>query len=145
MAHGNTTHGLSGSEVYNRWNNMIQRCTNDSQPSYEDYGARGIMVCDRWFDFENFLEDMGFPPESCSLDRIDNDGHYTPDNCRWADYKTQMLNRNNTHWIEHGGFKMCLSDWAKALGMSKWALRRRINILKWSVEEALTTPLREKR
>ena len=87
------THGRTGSSVYNRWKEMIGRCFNPKHPRYADYGGRGITVCVRWWNFENFLEDMGEPPEGLVLDRVNNDGNYELSNCRWATYETS---NNNT-------------------------------------------------
>lgn len=77
---------------YPRWRSMHQRCYYERNPSFKYYGARGIKVCQRWWSFENYLSDMGPAPEGRSLDRIDNDGDYSPDNCRWATLSEQSLN-----------------------------------------------------
>lgn len=79
---------------YNSWQCMKQRCSNPKATDYENYGGRGISVCNRWLDsFENFLKDMGERPEEMTLDRINPDGNYEPKNCRWADAKTQSKNK----------------------------------------------------
>lgn len=96
-----TTHGQSRpgrrSGTYNTWGSMIQRCANPNNTSYEYYGGRGIKVCDRWLNsFEDFLTDMGERPKGMSIDRIDNNGNYELNNCRWATSKQQIDNRRNT-------------------------------------------------
>lgn len=85
-------HGMTNSLTYRSWNAMLDRCTNIHHNAYKNYGARGITVCTRWYDFRNFLEDMGERPLNKTLDRIDNDGNYEPSNCRWATIYEQIQN-----------------------------------------------------
>jgi hypothetical protein len=89
-------HGY-GTGTYKSWQGMWQRCTNENDVGYENYGAKGVMVCERWREFEAFLEDMGERPKGLTLDRINPFGNYEPSNCRWADWFVQNNNKR-WHW-----------------------------------------------
>jgi hypothetical protein len=92
LRHGHNT-AVGPSLTHNSWQAMLKRCTNPKAKGYPNYGGRGITVCERWQDFSNFLADMGERPEGMTLDRKDNDGDYTPGNCRWATASEQQRNR----------------------------------------------------
>jgi hypothetical protein len=92
LFHGHSTR-THRTRAYTCWSHMKSRCSNEKHPQYEDYGARGISVCERWMDFPNFLADMGEPQPGLSIDRINNDGNYEPGNCRWATQSEQNANR----------------------------------------------------
>ncbi len=136
-----TTHGKSKTTEYKIWTAMKKRC-NSTDPRVKAYYAdRGIKVCERWENFENFLEDMGNRPSpKHSIDRVDGNGNYCPENCRWATDHEQKRNRSDNVVLEFDGKRLCVADWAKETGIGVYTLHNRLKILKWSVEKTLTTP-----
>lgn len=113
------------SPTYISWMSMRKRCSYPQSDSYAEYGGRGISVCERWEDFINFLADMGERPEGCTIDRIDSDGDYTPENCRWATSKQQGRNKRNVKPIIFYGEKVFLIDIARKYSIPKTTLYRR--------------------
>lgn len=139
--HNLRTHGLSYTPEFKTWVSMIERCKNTGRTWQVYHGARGIKVCDRWLVFENFLADMGHRPSpQHSIDRIDNDGDYTPDNCRWATPKQQSANTHRNVRFTYNGITMCLSEWERAVGLKRSSLSHRLTA-GWTFERALTTPM----
>ena len=123
--HRNAIKG-SESPTYRSWSSMRNRCKNPLNDSYGRYGALGVTVTERWNDFTVFLSDMGERPEGTSIDRIDPAGNYEPNNCRWADQKTQGQNQRSTIYITALGERLPLSDWAERFGVSKETIKRRV-------------------
>lgn len=144
----NTTHGLSDSRIYQIYADMKDRCYNSNSSCYKEYGGRGIEVCNKWLNsFENFYDwsmANGYK-ESLTIDRINVNGNYSPDNCRWSEQVEQQNNKRNNHLITYNGETKTLSEWAKELGIDRVTLSARINSYGWSVEKALTTPIDTKK
>lgn len=125
----NTRHNMSDTPIHRIWSTMKSRCNNPNHEHYKHYGGRGIKVCDRWLDFNNFYADMGDPPfEGATLDRINNDGDYCPENCRWATRKEQATNkrdRSDAVYLTHDGKTQTQAAWAKELGISPATIQSR--------------------
>lgn len=138
-------HRMSRTTEYKTWQGMKSRCFLESDPNYHRYGGRGIMVCDAWREsFDQFFADMGpKPTRRHSIDRIDNNGPYTPNNCRWALPKKQARNKRSNHVLSHQGQTKTLIEWAELLGMRERALSMRL-LKGWTVERALTTPIQKR-
>lgn len=134
-------HGMSKTRIYGVYSAMRRRCENRNVKGYSEYGGRGIVVCDRWKSFECFMEDMGPAPEGATLDRIDVDGNYCPENCRWASWTTQQRNRRNNRLLTHDGETMCSAEWAERTGISQSAINLRLK-RGWSVERTLSEPMK---
>jgi len=123
----NLTHGLSKHTLYRTWNGMVQRCTIEHNKDYASYGGRGITVCDRWLDVENFIIDMGEKPQRATLDRIDNNKGYHPNNCRWATPLAQGNNKRNNREVVVDGIRFkTLAAAARYFKMPESTLRNRL-------------------
>lgn len=133
MSCGQKRHGMEGSSVYNIWAGMKQRCQNPKYHGYANYGGRGISVCDSWQSFDSFFADMGEPPTGASLGRIDNDGNYCPDNCRWETQKQQSRNKRTSTRVDG----VSVVDLAEKHGISVRRLRDRLKA-GWPLDKALS-------
>ena len=135
----NQTHGLSRlhKQTYQCWKDMRQRCNNPNNTDYKNYGARGIVVCSRWDDFSAFFADMGPRPDGMTLDRINTNGPYYPENCRWATPETQANNKRTNNRITINGETKTLEQWARASGLGNSRVRYRLRV-GYSPVEALT-------
>jgi hypothetical protein len=134
------TAGRKHSAEYTTWGGMIKRCTNPKAKSYERYGGRGISVCQRWRDsFVDFYEDVGPKPSNeHSLERIDNNKNYEPENCRWATGSEQARNTRRNHTLTLSGVTRTLVEWSEITGLKSSTIRMRVSRYGWSVERALT-------
>ena len=126
-AKNNATHMMEGTKTYIVWSNMKARCFNKRSDRYASYGGRGITVCDRWRDsFETFLSDMGEAPDGLTLDRIDVNGNYEPENCRWATREQQNNNKRSSVRIDIDGDSKTLAEWALISGVSRRTITSRL-------------------
>jgi len=139
-----TKHNMSNTRIYNIWHTMIQRCYYLKHKSYRNYGGRGITVCDEWQgkhgaeNFINWAMVNGYA-DSLTIDRIDNDKGYSPDNCRWVTMKVQENNTRRNHYITYKGKTQTIAQWADEIGISKDTLYTRFKN-GWTVERTFTTP-----
>jgi|SRR5579859_6277 len=120
-------HGKTGTPEHKIWIDMRQRCENPNRSNFKHYGGRGIRVCERWQSFEAFFADMGErPTPEHSIERKDNDGPYSPDNCKWATPSEQRHNYSRNHWITIDGRRQTIGDWAKERGLDERLIRIRL-------------------
>lgn len=144
-------HGYVGTRIYRIWQNMKNRCRNKNIWQYKYYGGRGITYCERWEDFLNFKEDMyksylehvkQYGEKNTSLDRIDVNGNYCKENCRWATNEEQANNTNQNHYITYNGETHTLKEWSEIVGIDYSTLKKRIYLHKWDDIKALTTKVK---
>ena len=140
----NKTHNKSKTRLHRIWAAMKSRCYNPKNNRYENYGGKGIVVCDEWQDFEPFYDwamSSGYR-DDLTIDRIESSGNYEPSNCRWVTQKAQQNNRRNNHLIAYNGETHTLAEWAKITNIKPSTLLARIKS-GWSVERVLTQPLKK--
>lgn len=136
LKHGCGVRGTTEYQTYSSWQHIKERCLNPNNKYYKNYGGRGITICEEWMNFENFLSDMGLATDGYSIDRIDNDGNYNKENCKWASFQEQMNNTRRSHFLEYNGEKKTIADWAREKNMSYEKLINRIK-RGWSVKDSL--------
>ena len=140
-----TKHGEERTRLYAIWHSMKSRCFCKSHKFYSDYGGRGITVCEEWLSFANFRNwaySTGYNPDApkweCTLDRIDYNGGYSPENCRWVSMEVQGSNKRNNRYFEFQGEVHSLKEWAEILGIKYQTLYARLTVHGMSVDDAFT-------
>ena len=149
---GCITHGMTRTRLYREWSGMKARCCSPENVNFKNYGARGITVCEEWMQsFEKFREwavaagyDDTAPRGQYTLERKDNDGPYSPENCRWATMKDQSMNKRDTIRLTYNGETLTSLEWAQRTGLSAEMIRRRIR-RGWSTDRALTEPIHKEK
>lgn len=136
------THGLSNTAQYAVWAAMLARCRNKRNRQYPDYGGRGILVCDRWLTYANFICDMGERPSDHTIERLDNNKGYCPENCQWVTQRDQNNNRRDNVQVDFRGETKTLAQWASDLGLNYFTLYNRLITLRWPTDRAFLQPVR---
>lgn len=138
-------HGMCDTPLYRAYKNMIQRCTNPNHPRYKDWGGRGISVCKEWTDdiqsFFEWAQASGYK-NGLTIERIDNDKGYSPENCRWATPSEQQHNKRNTKYIELNGETRSILEWAELSGVNANRINTRYFKLNWTAYDAIYTPVK---
>lgn len=143
---GKFIHGQRHTRLYSIWTDMKSRCCNAKRAKYARYGGRGIKVCAEWLnDFQAFYDwamANGYS-DDLTIDRINNDGDYSPENCRWITMKEQASNKSTNHLITHDRQTFTIAEWARRTGIPREVLKDRICRYGWKPDRALTTPVRK--
>ena len=138
------THRESKSRLYKIWANMKSRCFTESTNEYENYGGRGITVCDEWvnsyIEFKNWAINNGYA-DNLTIERIDVDGNYCPENCKWITKSQQANNTTKSRFITYKDETHTLAEWSKILGIKSHTLAYRLDVCKMSIEDAFTRPV----
>lgn len=141
----NYKHGGRHSALYPTWCNIKARCHNPNHPRYRHYGGRGIFMCEEWkASFDTFRRDMGERPPGMSVDRIDNNAGYSPENCRWATQKVQCRNKRDNRILTAHGISAPMAEWAERSGISTGTIWMRLES-GWSEHDAVSIPLVKRR
>lgn len=143
-------HGLTNTRLFTILKNMKGRCYNKNDKDYKNYGGRGITICDAWLDkengmlnFYNWAINNGYS-DNLSIDRIDFNGNYSPDNCRWVSVKVQSNNKRDNFYVTYNNEKKTVQEWSELFGINKATLRGRL-LRGWDVKSALTVPTNSNR
>jgi hypothetical protein len=123
----NVTHGASNTRAYTTWRSMKSRCLNTRSRYYRYYGGRGITICERWMTFKNFLADMGQPPDGLEIDRINNSGPYSPENCRWSSRTEQQNNRRVNRIFSVNDEAHTIAEWSRITGIHPNTITQRLD------------------
>lgn len=143
LAKARKLHGMKNTAEYDIWVKMRGRCRNPNDPNFSDYGGRGIEVCARWESFAAFYADMGpRPSKAHAIDRLDNDGPYSPGNCAWRTRTEQANNKRNNRFLTANGERLTVTQWARKTGLPASVIRTRVVRLKWPAERAVSQPVR---
>lgn len=137
------THGMTGTRIHNIWLSMISRCENEKNNRFYVYGGRGIKVCNEWrTDFQNFYDwaiANGYS-DDLTIDRIDIDGNYCPENCRWATRKEQANNKSTNHLLEYKGKVKNIKEWSEYFGFNYKYFHEKLKKNNWSIQKVLEIP-----
>ena len=143
----NMKHGESNTRLFRIWAGMKSRATNPNVKDFKYYGEKGVTVCEEWENnfkaFEKWALSNAYS-DDLTIDRINSDKEYSPDNCRWADIETQNNNKRNNHYLTHNRKTMTIAEWAKEIGISDKIIRNRLR-RGWTIEKALTTPVKKQK
>lgn len=127
---------MADKKIYNNWNQMMQRCYNPKCHAYSRYHGRGIKVVNRWLEYENFYKDMiKTYKEGLSIERINNNGNYSPENCKWATKKEQANNRRSSRLINFMGKRKTLSQWVEIFNLKRSTVAQRYYVYQWDIEK----------